>query len=1101
MIFKQSSEQFSHGRHTKQQNTEYEMEKRRMNHILRRTLALLLTVCIAAALSPLLPVSALMPDIPAGADDSIIAGSINSDVRNTLDLTAPGNTTVGGGNRDMKAARDEPAGPTGPKSAEPSEPAEPESAGPATPEVTPVKVLETGELFGTLAEAIAATDKAGLDTLTLEISGDVKETSSISIKSNITIVAAKGAFTVDTYDVITVESGGSLTLGGGAAENTLTILGSVSVNDGTITVNDGVILKSKNRQALLLSGPDAKGSISGGRLEGGDTALWIEKGAQVSEISGGVFTGRQDAVLLTDTGTKLGKISGGAFYQTVADTNLHGHAVFVQNYSQIGEISGGFFEATRNCALVVIRGGRVGEISGGEFTAKRIGSLGSPDTRNSVVWIENGWTSEGFEVTGIDTISGGRFKGAYFGVLAVADYSYSYINRITGGVFEGIVALQSDRGSVIGEISGGKFTGSQGIFNVGIITKISGVADIYGRSSYAVINYPDGRIDEISGGTIVSGASSGIMNYGTIKLVSGSTIVGALSAITCDGSVKGRLETITGGVFWGKARAAIVPGYELKLEPGLNDTIGFGRYMGIDGTVFSSEDLVIYPDGYWMSAGTLPVSGIPDVGFKYLTNGRAPIAYTVTFDTNGGRFIGDSLTDDSLADDKTTATRTVTPPASAVGNENMPPRPVYRAYRFNSWNTVRDGSGTAFTGMTEVTGDITVYAQWTRVPDELRPILVRLKATKVVSGEGATLENGQFSFAVYNGGAVVATGVNDTNGIIVFSAINYTHAGTYTYTIKETSSSGNGWTADSREYGVTVVIVNNDRVLSAEVIYEGGAVPTFNNRYGNSGQGGGNTDVPNPPEVELPWDEIPLYPFVSEHVAYIIGYPDGRVGPNLNITRAETVTIFFRLLADQTRAYYWTQENPFSDVSRDMWYNNAISVMTRMGIIDGYPDGTFKPDNAITRAEFTTIVARFARMMQIAPEYDVSFGDTAEHWAEREISYAASVGWINGYSDGTFKPVQRITRAEAIMLVNRMLGRIPESDGDLLQDSMILWPDNMDPGMWYYLAVQEASNSHLPEFKSKPVPGLHTEYEFWTAMLPKRDWSQLEKDWADAYSG
>ncbi len=189
----------------------------------------------------------------------------------------------------------------------------------------------------------------------------------------------------------------------------------------------------------------------------------------------------------------------------------------------------------------------------------------------------------------------------------------------------------------------------------------------------------------------------------------------------------------------------------------------------------------------------------------------------------------------------------------------------------------------------------------------------------------------------------------------------------------------------------------------------------------------------------------------EDHYAYVIGYPDGMVHPEAEITRAEVATIFFRLLTEEARSAYMTRSNDFTDVAADEWYNTAVSTMAAMGIVSGYPDGSFQPDAAITRAEFAAIAARFdASGAGITAAS--TFTDISGHWAESEINQAAANGWVAGYEDGSFRPDRNITRAEAMALVNRVLNRNPESEGDLLAD-MITWPDNMDTEAWYYLDV------------------------------------------------
>jgi hypothetical protein len=159
----------------------------------------------------------------------------------------------------------------------------------------------------------------------------------------------------------------------------------------------------------------------------------------------------------------------------------------------------------------------------------------------------------------------------------------------------------------------------------------------------------------------------------------------------------------------------------------------------------------------------------------------------------------------------------------------------------------------------------------------------------------------------------------------------------------------------------------------------------------------------------------------------------------------------------------------------------------------------FRPNGDITRAELATIAARIARIMNMSGTNNVSFSDVGGHWAEADINYAALIGWVNGYTDGTFRPNQYISRAEFMTLVNRVLGRVPEDENDLLTNAMIHWPDNSDVNAWYYEAVQEATNSHESDEKNKPVPGLSFNYEFWISMAQTPDWHALEIKWQDVY--
>ncbi len=233
---------------------------------------------------------------------------------------------------------------------------------------------------------------------------------------------------------------------------------------------------------------------------------------------------------------------------------------------------------------------------------------------------------------------------------------------------------------------------------------------------------------------------------------------------------------------------------------------------------------------------------------------------------------------------------------------------------------------------------------------------------------------------------------------------------------------------------------------------------------------------------ETPGDYVPEMLESEDHYAYIIGYPDGTVQPNGSITRAEVATIFFRLLKEDIRNENLTYENDFSDVNEGQWYNGAISTLTSMGILRGKDGGVFEPNAKITRGEFAAIVARFSEQEKDIAE---DFIDVDGHWAETDIYEAAAHGWIKGYEDETFRPDAKITRAETMTLINRVLIRLPKSASALLDD-MAKWSDNMDTTTWFYLAVQEATNSHDYVRDEKG-------YETWIKMEPNRDWSTYEK--------
>lgn len=226
----------------------------------------------------------------------------------------------------------------------------------------------------------------------------------------------------------------------------------------------------------------------------------------------------------------------------------------------------------------------------------------------------------------------------------------------------------------------------------------------------------------------------------------------------------------------------------------------------------------------------------------------------------------------------------------------------------------------------------------------------------------------------------------------------------------------------------------------------------------------------------------------GDHYAYVMGYPDGTVRPNGSITRAEVSAILFRLLSDKTRDEYFTTESSFTDVKAGAWYNNSIATLEKAGVIvDTAKGGAFRPNEAITRAELAAMLAQFS---DAKPVKGVKFSDvSAEHWAYEAIAIAAKMGWIEGYPDGTFRPDATITRAEMMTLVNRALERVPSDEDHLLSKRVMLTFPDCKSGDWFYIAVQEATNSHTYERAATEKNG----DEQWTALRANRDWTQLEK--------
>ena len=241
------------------------------------------------------------------------------------------------------------------------------------------------------------------------------------------------------------------------------------------------------------------------------------------------------------------------------------------------------------------------------------------------------------------------------------------------------------------------------------------------------------------------------------------------------------------------------------------------------------------------------------------------------------------------------------------------------------------------------------------------------------------------------------------------------------------------------------------------------------------------------------YDDDDGYLNTEDHFSYIIGYTDGMLRPYGNISRGEVATIFFRLLTDNAREKFWSQTNSYTDVAPEKWCNNAISTLSNMGIIDGYLDGTFRPDGSITRAEFSKMAVNF--FDYTVKEYQGYFPDVPEDaWYARYVEAAREMKLIEGYIDGSFQPNKAITRAEACTIVNRTLGRLPDKD-QMDVKGIITWPD-CSRSDWYYEAMMEATNSHDYSW----IYRKNVKSESWSKKLDQRDWAALERTWSTAHS-
>ncbi len=508
---------------------------------------------------------------------------------------------------------------------------------------------------------------------------------------------------------------------------------------------------------------------------------------------------------------------------------------------------------------------------------------------------------------------------------------------------------------------------------------------------------------------------------------------------------------------------------EYKLKATIQEGVNVSRLLNNERSGFTKSVKITNP------TYTVTVSGITDP--IDILNGC-----TLTVDPNGGTW---AAPNDFNAESDGTYTLTVT------GNVDLTEvaDPVKDEHRFIGWDKTTDADG-----------NINLTAQWEKVvftvtfdPNGgyVSPASAQTAADGTLGSLPTPTRSGMYIFDGWytapNGGTRVTTSTVFYGDTTVYAHWDYIYIPPMPnyYTLTFDTNGGSTISSITRASGTVVDLTDyvptregytfdgwfSDKACTDRIT----SVKLTKNTTVYADWEKDEVDIPIDPETP----DVPDNLNGAEHFAYIVGYDDGKVHPEADITRAEVATIFFRLLNEEVRAQYLTRTNSFLDVSSDAWYNTAVSTMANMGILKGY-EGYFRPEDPITRAEFAAIAARFA---DETGDKSVSFRDISGHWAEPEILKAASLGWVEGYN-GSYRPNDSITRAEAMTIINRVLCRIPETADDLLP-GMRVWSDNADTSKWYYLAVQEATNSHTFEYKDDT-------YESWTALTSEPDWSKYQ---------
>ena len=469
-------------------------------------------------------------------------------------------------------------------------------------------------------------------------------------------------------------------------------------------------------------------------------------------------------------------------------------------------------------------------------------------------------------------------------------------------------------------------------------------------------------------------------------------------------------------------------------------------------------------DSFTLKVGTKEIKGVKDDSDENTVNfgekkGDGKYPYTVTYTPDTKTFVW-TINETLNGRERVQLTYTVklTKPETAPGTYGVEDLTGKGLTEEEAANALYTNESAVLNAKTE--NNVTIVAQNFPKPSVSYTVHSFVPATtyyyfaveKVDAQDDHALSGARFG--LYLDGKQIAAATSDRSGLVLFcvSESDYRKISANSSLYYQELTAPEGYLVNG-----DAVSIGKDNLTTSRAVAEKNAVTVRNYR---------NT--------------VPAMLNGSDHFAYVVGYEDGCVRPNGLISRAETSSIFFRLLKDSVRDSKLLTTNTYADVPSDHWANTAISTMTGLGIVQGYNSTTFEPSAPITRAQFAAICARFDTGKSSGTQ---TFTDIKGHWAEKYIERAAELGWIKGFEDGTFRPDTYITRAQAMTMINRVLNRIPEDASDLLPD-MNVWPD-CNPGDWFYLAVQEATNSHNYKHKTG-------NYETWTGMNKNPDWTRYE---------